>query len=108
MTEDEIDSLSPGSVIRYGERGTLRVIRHIYHKNHDPDSKVIHVQCIKQKCSQYCSPFTEIDRHFLRHHCETTGARLRLDSNLDKAIMGEVGKTGSEHDIDQCEVVGNS
>lgn len=106
MTDEEIDALSVGSVIRYGKRGTLRIVRAV-NMSHTTPGKVATIECAKRRCSSYPSPFAYVDRHFLKHHCAVTGARLRLDSAADRALAREVDHKGPgyEHKLQQCEAV---
>lgn len=89
MTEEEIDALQVGSVIRYGRNRVFRIVRTVYRRFDNRCRRpgaVVHVGCAKKKCNFYPRTLAAIDRHFLRRHCEVTGARHRLDHATDKAL----------------------
>jgi hypothetical protein len=100
MTNDEIDALHKGSVLRV-DSGKLVVVRGIVR---NPKTGMVRsILRARRACSRYPSPLTYLDRHFLRRHCSVTGARVRLDHPMDQALDRELRLSGRHHQM-SCEI----
>jgi hypothetical protein len=112
VTQDELNRLTVGRVIRHVGSGTLRVVRDVArterNKRKLKAGDVFAISCVIKHCSWTRRPLTTLDRYTLRSQYELTNVRVRLDTELDAklALEAQFRVDGRDPAITCCTVEG--